>query len=98
MKKCDANKSIQIKNSDHCVISEYPIDDADINFAIANEKSELEQLIEVKQSDDRLSPSLAYFSKKYSTPGTQVVMLGRTERFLTSTIRLKRAENFLREL
>lgn len=35
MKKCDANKSIQIKNSDHCVISEYPIDDADINFAIA---------------------------------------------------------------
>lgn len=70
----------------------------EVDFAISNEKSELVHLIEVKQRDDHLSPSLAYFSKKYSIPGTQVVMHARTEKLLTPNIRLKQAENFLREL
>lgn len=35
MKKYDSNKSIERKNSDRCVVSEFPICDRDINFAIA---------------------------------------------------------------
>lgn len=35
MIKCGKNKINQHKNSDHCVVSEYPIGDKEINFAIA---------------------------------------------------------------
>ena len=34
MKKCSKNEIIERKNSDHCVVSEFPIHDHDINFAI----------------------------------------------------------------
>lgn len=33
MKKCSIQNSITRKNSDHCVVSEFPIEDPDINFA-----------------------------------------------------------------
>ncbi|MCX7125022.1 MAG: AraC family ligand binding domain-containing protein [Gammaproteobacteria bacterium] len=35
MKKLDGKKVIECKNSNHCVVSEFPIDDRDINFSIA---------------------------------------------------------------
>jgi len=33
MKKCRANQTVDHKNSDHCVVTEFPILDKDINFA-----------------------------------------------------------------
>ncbi|HLB55875.1 MAG TPA: cupin domain-containing protein [Coxiellaceae bacterium] len=35
MLKCTKNQAIERKNSDRCVVSEFPIHDHDINFAIA---------------------------------------------------------------
>lgn len=35
MNKCDKNNSIERKNSDHCVVTEFPLFDHDLNFAIA---------------------------------------------------------------
>lgn len=35
MKKCSKNQAIEHKNSDHCIVSEFPTDDGDINFATA---------------------------------------------------------------
>lgn len=39
MKKCDANQTITRKNSDHCIVSEFPIEDHEINFAIVKVSS-----------------------------------------------------------
>lgn len=35
MKKCNKNQTVEHKNSGHCVVSEFPIEDRDVNFAIA---------------------------------------------------------------
>lgn len=35
MIKCSKNQTNEHKNSDHCIVSEYPIEDKEINFAIA---------------------------------------------------------------
>lgn len=35
MIKCSKDKTIKHKNSDHCIVTEYPIDDKEINFAIS---------------------------------------------------------------
>lgn len=35
MIKCSKNKTIEHKNSDHCIVTEYPIEDKEINFAIS---------------------------------------------------------------
>jgi hypothetical protein len=35
MKICPKSQTIERKNSDVCVITEYPIDDDSLNFAIA---------------------------------------------------------------
>ncbi|MDP1573651.1 MAG: AraC family ligand binding domain-containing protein [Coxiellaceae bacterium] len=34
MEKCRSNQIIERKNSDNCIVSEFPINDHDINFAI----------------------------------------------------------------
>ncbi len=70
----------------------------EVDFAISNERGELEHLIEAKLSDDHLSPSLAYFSKKYGVPGTQVLRQVRVDRLLTANIQLKQADSFLLDL
>lgn len=36
MQKCSQNETIEHKNSKHCVVSEFPMADHDINFAIVN--------------------------------------------------------------
>lgn len=39
MKKCNSNQVIERKNSDNCIVSEFPIEDHDINFAIVKVSS-----------------------------------------------------------
>jgi mannose-6-phosphate isomerase-like protein (cupin superfamily) len=35
MKTCNKNEAIERSNSDHCIVTEFPIKDDDINFGIA---------------------------------------------------------------
>lgn len=39
MRKCCKNQTIEHKNSENCVVNEYPIEDKEINFAIADVSS-----------------------------------------------------------
>ncbi|MEK9154112.1 MAG: ATP-binding protein [Patescibacteria group bacterium] len=46
----------------------------EVDFAVVNEKQELEKLIEAKLTDIATSASMRYFTEKYAVPGVQVVM------------------------
>lgn len=39
MKKCNGSQIITRKNSDHCIVSEFPIEDHELNFAIVKVSS-----------------------------------------------------------
>ena len=45
----------------------------EVDFVIIGEKDTIEKLIEVKNSDSSISPTLEYFSQVYNVNGLQVV-------------------------
>jgi len=68
----------------------------EVDFVLVNDKK-IEQMIEVKLSDNALSPNLCYFHGKYGFPAVQIVKeLKREKR--EGKIELLRAEQFLKQL
>ncbi len=69
-------KSLYTKND--CEGAEYKLhylrtkDGKEVDFAIINDGN-IEKIIEIKQGDTNIHPSLAFFHKKYNFPATQIV-------------------------
>ncbi len=66
---------------------------AEVDFALVK-KGEIQQLIEVKNSDADVSKSLYTFYKKYGFPSVQIVRHLRHERRVEG-IEVRKAESFL---
>lgn len=71
-------------------------DGKEVDFAIIK-NSEVEKIIEVKTSNQKLSKPLKFFSEKYKLKGVQVVKELKREK-LIGNIEILKAENFLKEL
>lgn len=71
-------------------------DGIEVDFALVNNDA-VEQIIEVKLSDQTLSKSLLYFHEKYNYPAIQLVQFLRHEQMIND-IQLRNAEVFLSEL
>ena len=67
----------------------------EVDFAVVNEKNELERMIETKIGDETVSPALRYFSEKYNILGVQVVKDLRMERSDGPLIEIRKAAAFL---
>ena len=65
----------------------------EVDFLIA-EDEEPALLIEAKYQDEKISPTLRYFSDKYKIPGVQVVLHLDSE-YQENLIRVKKADRFL---
>ena len=65
----------------------------EVDFLIA-EDEEPTLLIEAKYQDEKISPTLRYFSDKYKIPGVQVVLHLDSE-YQENLIKVKKAEKFL---
>lgn len=71
-------------------------DDREVDFALVKEQ-ELQTMVEVKTTDEKVSSSLLWFKKKYDVPAFQIVQHLKREQ-LAEGIELRRAENFLTEI
>ncbi len=71
-------------------------DGIEVDFALSCNEA-IEQIIEVKLSDDALSKPLAYFHEKYAYPAVQLVKLLRNEH-TRNGINILKADNFLSQL
>ncbi len=69
----------------------------EVDFAIASEDGQVDEILEVKLSDNDISKHLAYFSEKYGWPGRQLVANLKNERQV-GNIKLMKAESYLKEL
>ncbi len=68
----------------------------EVDFVLV-ENNEPELIVEVKLSDNNISPSLRYFHNKYNLNATQIVKNIRVEQMVEG-IQLRGAQNFLKEL
>jgi predicted AAA+ superfamily ATPase len=68
----------------------------EVDFVLTKDKK-IEQMIEVKNSDNVISPHLLYFHDKYNLPGVQVVNLLKQE-YVDNGIEVVRGSNFLKNL
>jgi predicted AAA+ superfamily ATPase len=68
----------------------------EVDFVMLTD-GETPTIIEVKLSDNKISPALKYFHEKYDLPAIQLVKNLRQQR-LVSKIQLRRADDFLNEL
>jgi predicted AAA+ superfamily ATPase len=68
----------------------------EVDFALVND-NKIEQIIEVKRSDDVVGYGLKYFTQKYNFPGCQVVKDLKKER-VENGIEIVRGVNFLKGL
>jgi predicted AAA+ superfamily ATPase len=71
-------------------------EEQEVDFVLVKDDN-IEQIIEVKNSDKEVSKSLYHFSKKYHLPAVQIVKNLRHER-LVDGIKVMKAESFLAEL
>jgi uncharacterized protein len=70
----------------------------EVDFAITNNNGELDRIIEVKLSDEKISPNLKYFTEKLQVNGVQVVKNIRNSFKENDLISVKNAKEFLKEL
>ncbi len=68
----------------------------EVDFALINNNT-VESIIEVKNTNNTISPNLLYFHEKYDLPAYQVVKNLKQER-MEKKIKIVRAENFLSNL
>lgn len=68
----------------------------EVDFALVNEKNELEKLVEAKLTETEISPGLRYFTEKYSIKGTQVVLNSVLEKKSGENIEVRGVESFMR--
>lgn len=68
----------------------------EVDFAVANHH-QIEQIIEVKNSDDQISKSLRKFHQRYGFPARQLVRSMNYE-YQDGDIEVRKAENFLKQL
>jgi predicted AAA+ superfamily ATPase len=71
-------------------------DKKEVDFVMLTD-GDTPRLIEVKLSENKISPSLKYFHEKYDLPAIQLVKNLRQQR-VSGEIQLRRADDFLREL
>ena len=71
-------------------------DGQEVDFPLVKDKV-IEQVIEVKYSDQTLSKSLHAFHQKYDLPATQLVCRLRYDR-VVDTIKVVRTTHFLQDL
>lgn len=71
-------------------------DGKEVDFALALNK-EITEMIEVKFSNDKLSPSLLYFHKKYQIPAVQLVQHLQTEQ-IKQNCKILNAQTYLENL
>jgi hypothetical protein len=69
----------------------------EVDFSLVNTDDKIEEIIEVKLSDDGLSKNLKYFSDRYALKGTQIVKNLKREK-LIGVLKIVKAENYLKEL
>ena len=69
----------------------------EVDFAVYNEENIVDQIVEVKLSDNKVSDTLVYFSQKYKLKGVQVVKNLRLEQVING-IEIREAEKYLKEL
>lgn len=70
----------------------------EVDFAKINTDGQIDEIIEVKNTNNQLSKSLKYFSLKYDLPAVQVVKNLQQEKQISDNIRILKAENYLRDL
>jgi len=88
-------------------IEDYEGRPSDLHYLRTKEKKEVDflmlsegeppSLIEVKLTDNKISPSLKYFHEKYDMPAIQLVKNLRQQK-VSGKIALRRGDDFLREL
>ena len=71
-------------------------DQKEVDFALVH-NDKLCQIIEVKLSDTRISPTLNYFAHKYQLPATQVVYTNKPE-YQQGLIQLRQLTPYLNQL
>jgi hypothetical protein len=69
----------------------------EIDFSLVNTDDKIEEIVEVKLSDDQVSKNLKYFSDAYSLKGVQIVKNLKREKSI-GAIKIVKAENYLKEL
>jgi len=70
----------------------------EVDFALADDKNNLIEIIEAKISDKEVSKTLEYFIERYKVKGTQVVYNLNTERISKNGAQIKNAEKYLENL
>jgi len=73
-------------------------DGKEVDFAIVDHDRNIEQILEVKTSDNTVSKALKYFSDKYHLPAVQIVKNLPIESKSGQYIELRRAKDFLLSL
>lgn len=71
-------------------------DGLEVDFALAKD-NEIQQIIEIKNSDSDISKALYHFHEKYQFPAIQLVRSLRTER-QSNHVKVLKAESFLSEM
>jgi len=70
----------------------------EVDFALADDKNNLIEIIEAKISDKEVSKTLEYFIERYKVKGIQVVYNLNTERISKKGAQIKNAEKYLENL
>ena len=69
----------------------------EVDFAVYNEDNILDQIVEAKLGDNKLSTTLEYFVQKYKLKGVQVVKDLKLERVVNG-VEIRKAEKYLKKL
>ncbi len=70
----------------------------EVDFALADEKNNLLEIIEAKVSDFTASKTLEYFSEKYKVKATQIVYNLDIERVSSKGVEIRNAQKYLENL